>query len=137
MAIRIILLLLLFLSLFLELLVVSFPLVFIFTYVMFAIEKRVVYLIPAALLSTAGDAVLLNPVGSTLMAVCIVMLMIHLYSIYLGSKDSLVYVLFGAIGVVGYAIIFQYFLLSLLKWFVVAIALWIIYKLIPDKYLSL
>lgn len=137
MMIRIILLLLLLLSLFLELTIISLPLIFIFTYVIFATGKRIEYLVPAALLSIAGDAVLLNPLGSTLIVVCVAMLMIHIYSTYLGSKDTLVYVLFGVIGVVGYAIIFQYSGVSLLKWSTVLVVLWIIYRLIPNKYFSL
>ncbi len=134
MKVRILLLGLLFLSLFIERLVVSFPFVFLFTYIIFTISKNFRYCIPAAILSLIGDAIFLYPLGGTLFIVCITNLFVYVYAQYLGSKDALVYVLFGVIGLVSYAIIFGYSLTDLFGWFVVGIVFWICYKLLPKRF---
>ncbi len=134
MKLRIFLLVLLFLSIFIEQLLISIPLVFLFTYIIFSINERLRYLIPAAVLSIAGDAAILNPIGVTLILVCILILAIYLYAKYLGSKDTLVYILIGIIGIVFYAIIFGYSATALFGWFVLLLSAWIIYRLIPNKY---
>ncbi len=137
MKVRVLLLILLFISLFLELIIFSFPLVFLFCYIIFSIEDNFWYLIPAAFLSFLGDAILGNPIGATLIAVTLTHLSIYLYSRFLGSKDVLVYVLIGMISISVYAIIFGYSITSLFNWFILALAVYAVYKLVPKKYLSL
>jgi len=136
MKLRILILFLLFLSIFIELTYVSFPLVFLFSYIIFSLEHRFAYLIPAAILMLIADAVFLNPIGSTLIFVTGLIFLIYLYAKYLGSKDMLVYILFGVLGAFSYDIIFGYSVEALFKWFLLFIIIWIVYRLIPKKYLS-
>lgn len=133
---RLFLLFLIFISLFLELTIISFPLIFLFTYIVFAIDSSPQYLIPAGILSIAGDSILNHPLGATLIGVCLTIFAVAFYARFLGSKDALVYVLFGVIGIFIYAIILGYSITSLFNWLILVLVLWIIYKLIPKKYLS-
>ena len=134
---RLILILLTFLSIFLELNIINFPLIFLFTYIIFAADSKPAYLITAAVLTLAGDSVLNYPVGATLLSICSVSIAVLLYARFFGSKDILVYTLFGVIGIFIYAIIFGYSITSLFSWFLLVIAVWIVYRLIPKKFLSL
>lgn len=137
MKLRLFLLLLSFISLFLELTIVSLPLIFLLTYIIFSLDPPPFYLIIAGILSVFGDAVLNYPLGSTLIGVCIAISAVVFYARFLGSKDTLVYILFGVMGIFIYAIIFGYPITSLFNWFILVLILWIIYRLIPKKYLSL
>ncbi len=137
MKIRLFLLLLIFISLFLELTIISFPLIFLLTYIIFSIDSNPSYLIPAGILSISADAILNHPLGATLIGVCMTILAVAFYARFLGSKDTLVYILFGVMGIFIYAIILGYSITSLFNWFILVLILWIIYRLIPKKYLSL
>lgn len=137
MKVRLSLIFLLLVSIFLELNVISFPLIFLFTYVIFALDSKPQHLIIAALLSLVGDSILNHPFGATLLCVSIVNLAVFLYARFLGSKDALVYVLSGVIGIFIYATIFAYSIMSLLNWFILFILVWIIYRLIPKKFLRI
>jgi len=137
MKLRLVLLIILFLAIYLELVIISFPLMFLITYLIFSIENRFRYLIPAAVLSIVGDSIFLNPIGATLLSVLVVLIFINLYSIYLGSRDTLVYILFGAIGTFSYAIIFGYSFGGLVRTVLLLTIFWIIYRLLPVKHFSL
>lgn len=133
MKLRLTLLFLLFISIFLELIIFSFPFIFLFTYIIFVIDSKPQYLITALILSLAGDSVLNIPMGSTLLFVCLVNLAVFLYARFLGSKDALVYVLSGVIGLFIYAIIFGYSIMSLFNWFILILAVWIVYRLVSKR----
>lgn len=137
MKLRIFLLILLAISVLLELVIFSFPLVFLLTYTIFAIDSKPQYLIIAGTFSLLGDAVLNLPMGATLLSVTLLNIAVLLYARFLGSKDALVYVLIGVIGVFLYAIIFGYSITSLFNWFIFSFALWIVYRLIPKRFLQL
>lgn len=134
---KLILILFTFLSIFLELNIINFPLIFLFTYIIFATDSKPVYLITTAVLTLAGDSVLNYPIGSTLISVCSVTIAVLLYARFFGSKDLLVYMLSGVIGIFIYAIIFGYSITSLFSWFLLVITVWIVYRLIPKRFLSL
>lgn len=137
MKLRIFLLILLAISVFLELVIFSFPLVFLLTYIVFAIDSKPQYLFFAGLISLVGDSALNHPMGATLLFVTLLNISVFLYARFLGSKDTLVYMLIGVIGVFIYAIIFGYSITSLFNWFIFAFALWIVYRLIPKRFLQL
>lgn len=135
MKLRIALILLIILSLFVELLLISFPLLFLFTYILFSIENRLRILIPILIISLIGDAVLVNPIGVTALSASLSVFMVFLYSRFLGSKDTLVYILIGVIGIFIYAIILGYSVESLVNWIIFTLVVFIIYKIISRKYL--
>jgi len=137
MKLRLLLLFLLFASVFVELNIVSFPLIFLFTYVIFSLNSQFKYLLPAAILSLAGDSVMNHSFGITIIIVLFSVLGVMFYSRFLGSKDTLVYIMFGVIGVFVYAIILGYSITSLFNWLIISIVIWIIFRLVPKKYLSL
>jgi len=137
MKLRLFLLLIFIISIFTELIFFSFPLMFMVTFIFFSIEFRLRFLIPLAILSVVGDSILLNPLGATLLFVCVLMMFINIYARYLGSRDALVYILLGAIGVVSYAIMFDYSVGEFFKWFIILLSVWIIYRLMPIKHFSL
>lgn len=133
MKLRLFLIILLASSILVELLLIAFPLIFLLTYIVFSITSKFRYLIPAAILSLVGDSILGYPIGVTLIFVCLLQLSIYLYSRYLGSKDALVYLLSGIIGIFIYAIVFTYSITSLFKWFIIVILIWMIYKIISGR----
>lgn len=125
------------LSVFTQQLFFSFPLSFLVTYIILARNPKLFLLVIAGILSFFADAILSQPLGATLALASFFNLGVFVYARFLGSRDTLVYTLFGLIGTFIYAIIFGYSVPSLLSWYIIFLAVWIVYKLIPARYLFL
>lgn len=137
MKLNIFLLLFLVLAIFLQQIFFSFPLVFLLSYILIARNPEVLLITAVLILTLISDASLNQPIGATMGIAVLANLGVFFYSRFLGSKDTLVYVLIGLIAAFIYAIIFEYSLQALFNWYIVFLVIWIIYKLIPRKYISL